>query len=304
MIHKSVLASNMEVIQAFLTSFNKITGAHIGIHDPEYAIEYASGGVDGNLCDFCKKRCDAFLNNCYCDDALHLSIAISSRQTHVFRCHLGVMSVIIPIFHNEQICGVIDFGMIRLHPDDTMEFPAVFKRLCTEYPDHFTNEDHDAILEAYRKTAVMDEETLQQYTTLVTAAVRGLLLSQLFLKPMSKSEDRLRRYIELLNPEHIPLSAVKVSDIASALNFSYSHIIRLSQAVYGMPIKQYILKRKIEYAASRLIEDPNLRVRDAAWIVGIEDPQYFSRLFRNQMGCSCSEYREQLQKISGEKEDR
>ena len=288
-------SSNFDVsrdeICEFLTAFNKITGAHIGIHDPEYAITFASGGVDGNLCEFCKNRCPAFLDKCRCDDALHLSKAIYSRQTHRFRCHLGVTSVIIPIFHNEQVCGVIDFGMIRLRPDETMEFPAVFDRLCTEYPGYISKDDYNAVFEAYQKTAVMDEDALQQYTILVTAAVRGLLLNRLFWGSTFDSEARLRRYIEFLNPEQMPLSAIKIGDIAAALNFSYSHIMRLSQAVYRIPIKQYILKRKIDYAAARLRKDPALRIKDAAWLVGIEDPQYFSRLFRKQMGCSCSEYR-------------
>ena len=217
------------------------------------------------------------------------------------------------VFNAEMIDQIIEKVKPKnIQTGDTYEMAEI---MGLQYIGEFTGEAihldelgdddfHDAMLEAYRKTAVMEEETLQQYATLVSAAVHGLLLNRLFLEPMAKSEDRLRRYIELLNPEHIPLSAIKVSDIASALNFSYSHIIRLSQAVYGMPIKQYILKRKIEYAASRLTEDPNLRVRDAAWIVGIEDPQYFSRLFRNQMGCSCSEYREKMSSISGEKRNR
>lgn len=290
---------NIEEIREFLTAFNKITGAHIGIHDLEYAVAYPSGGVDGNLCEFCKNRCHAFLDKCRCDDALHLSKAISSRQTHIFRCHLGVASVIIPIFHNEQVCGVIDFGMIRLSGDEAMEFPALFARLCSEYPEYFSKNDREALMEAYQNTAVMDEETLHQYTTVVAAAARGLLLNRLFLEPTIDSELRLRRYIEYLNPEQMPLSSVKVNDIADALNFSYSHIIRLSHAAFGTPIKQYILKRKIDYAAVRLLEDPDLRIKDAAWIVGIEDPQYFSRLFRNQMGCSCSEYRLKRNRGSG-----
>ncbi len=82
-----------------------------------------------------------------------------------------------------------------------------------------------------------------------------------------------------------------MKSVAEALGVSYSHVIRLSKSVFGMPIKQYVLKRKIEYAADRLRKDPDLHVQDAAWIVGIEDAQYFSRLFRRIMECSCSEYR-------------
>ena len=43
-----------------------------------------------------------------------------------------------------------------------------------------SKDDYNAVFEAYQKTAVMDEDALQQYTILVTAAVRGLLLNRLF----------------------------------------------------------------------------------------------------------------------------
>jgi len=291
-------------ITGFLAAFNKITGAHIGIHDPLYAVAYASGGVDQNLCTYCKNRSLRFRDRCGCDDSQILSAAISSRRPHVFRCHLGVMSVIIPIMKNAQVSGVIDFGMIRPASDPMMEFPVLFKRLCGEYPESFGEKDLPAMLEAYHRTAVMDEDTLKGYITIVKAAAQGLLLNRLFLKPQARSEDRLKLYMNFLTPEYIPLSGVSVKSVAEALDLSYSHVIRLSKSVFGMPIKQYVLKRKIEYAADRLRKDPDLHVQDAAWIVGIEDAQYFSRLFRRIMGCSCSEYKARGPAEETETEDR
>ena len=184
-------------ITGFLAAFNKITGAHIGIHDPLYAVAYASGGVEQNLCTYCKNRSLRFRDRCGCDDSQNLSAAISSRRPHVFRCHLGVMSVIIPIMKNAQVSGVIDFGMIRPASDPMMEFPVLFKRLCGEYPESFGEKDRPAMLEAYHRTAVMDEDTLKGYITIVKAAAQGLLLNRLFLKPQARSEDRLKLYIEL-----------------------------------------------------------------------------------------------------------
>ena len=289
--HMSLSECDTDGIHDFLTAFNQITGAHIGIHDSYYAVACSSGGVDHNLCTFCKNRSLRFRDRCGCDDALNLSLAISSRKPHIFRCHLGVLSAIIPIMKNAQVSGVIDFGMIRPVSDPSMEFPAVFKRLCEEYPECFGEKDRSAMLDAYNRTAVMDTDTLNHYVTIVKTAAQGLLLHRLFLRSQANSEDRLKLYMNFLTPEYIPLSGVNVKSIAEALNLSYSHVIRLSKSVFGMPIKQYVLKRKIEYAADRLLKDPELHVQDAAWIVGIEDAQYFSRLFRRIMGCSCSDYR-------------
>ena len=67
-------------IEAFLTSFSALTGAHIGIHDLEYDIAISSGHMNNNLCEFCKHRSQRFLDRCVCDDRYYLMQAVNSQS--------------------------------------------------------------------------------------------------------------------------------------------------------------------------------------------------------------------------------
>ena len=281
-------------IEAFLTSFHALTGAHMGIHDLEYDIAISSGQINHNLCAFCKHRSQRFIDRCVCEDRYYLAQAVDSQQITVFQCHLGVTSVIIPIVENGITVGVVDFGMILILPDPQIDFPRLFDRLCGEYPEAFQETDRNKMLEAYNHTAVMTVDSLNHYITLASCAARGLHLQHLFTTQQLSSESRLRNFVNFWNVERRPLSSISIADAAKQLNFSCSHLNRLSRAVFGMPLKQYVLKRKIEAAAELLRTEKHMTLSELAASVGIDDPRYFSRLFCKHMGCKCSEYRKKF----------
>ncbi len=283
-------------IRTFLTSFNALTGANIGIHDRYYAVAIPSGGVEGTLCAYCKEKCPAFLERCYCEDNEHMEEAENGGEYTLWRCHLGMMSLIIPIRENGTTVGLVDFGMIRPIPDESMEFEPLFRRLCREYPDSFSEADREAMSEAYRKTAAMTEETVKHYANLVKFAVRGLYVNRLFGGNRMTSEVSFRIYLDFLNAAYLPLAQLSAAETAKRLNISYSNLAHLSQTVLGMSFKQYVLKKKVE-AGARILLSEHKTVRETAAMVGVDDPRYFSRLFKREMGCTCKEY---LAKHAGE----
>ena len=58
-----------------------------------------------------------------------------------------------------------------------------------------------------------------------------------------------------------------------------------------MPLKQYALTLKIKTAARLLSEHHDMSVSEIAATVGIYNTHYFSRIFSEKMGISCTEYR-------------
>ena len=138
--------------QMFAKNFYNLTGAHMGIHDMLYNISIPSGLSGNNLCAVCKKYCCEFVERCQCDDKKYLEKAAMTKQTTVFRCHLGATSVIIPVVEDDVTVGVIDFGMIFVQPDATLTFEAIFANLMKEYPEVFTKKHREELQEAYNST--------------------------------------------------------------------------------------------------------------------------------------------------------
>lgn len=92
-------------------------------------------------------------------------------------------------------------------------------------------------------------------------------------------------HIHLHYRTHLSLDAV-----AAASGLEKSYLCRLFKRETGMHIFQYINRYRMEKAA-RLLQRGNIYVKDVAPAVGIEDPFYFTRLFKKHYGVNPAEYR-------------
>lgn len=87
---------------------------------------------------------------------------------------------------------------------------------------------------------------------------------------------------------------ITIQDIADNLNINRSYLHRLFKSFTGFSIQNYLLDYRIRQACI-LLRDTDLSVRVIAHSVSYADPLYFSRIFRQKMGMSPSEYREHIQ---------
>lgn len=82
---------------------------------------------------------------------------------------------------------------------------------------------------------------------------------------------------------------ISVEEIAKALGKTPSYLSHVFKEVENTSILQYVNREKIS-KATELIVIEKMPLQQAAKSVGISDPNYFSRMFRRQMGVSLSEY--------------
>ncbi|WP_442591494.1 helix-turn-helix domain-containing protein [Pedobacter sp. AW31-3R] len=80
--------------------------------------------------------------------------------------------------------------------------------------------------------------------------------------------------------------------IAENVNSSSSHFSALFKKRTGFPPIEYFNHLKIQKACQYL-QFTQLRIKEIAFKIAINDQYYFSRLFTKVMGLSPSEYREQ-----------
>jgi AraC-like DNA-binding protein len=83
---------------------------------------------------------------------------------------------------------------------------------------------------------------------------------------------------------------ITLKDLAEASGLSLSHLHNLFQRSTSLAPIEYFLRAKM-LAASRDLYFSELPVKDIAYSYGIEDPYYFSRLFKKIMGVSPQQYR-------------
>lgn len=105
-------------------------------------------------------------------------------------------------------------------------------------------------------------------------------------KKPSYAEDALQ-YIE----DHY-CDPITIQDIADHLGINRSYLHRLFKSFTSVSIQSYLLDYRIKQACI-LLKNTDLSIRVIAHSVSFIDPLYFSRLFRQKMGVSPSEYRKE-----------
>ena len=131
----------------------------------------------------------------------------------------------------------------------------------------------------------------------LSAALIGLVAREMAGRqnaPDAASKADLFRRFEALLEQHF-LAHWTVSDYATALSITPTHLSRLARAATGHAASHLILDRVIREARRNLVYT-NLPVSTIAYALGFDDPAYFSRLFSGATGLSPRSFRDKIHK--------
>ncbi|WP_416151662.1 helix-turn-helix domain-containing protein [Salipaludibacillus sp. HK11] len=97
--------------------------------------------------------------------------------------------------------------------------------------------------------------------------------------------DEAIHYME----NHIHTS-ISLEDLANSTRLSKQHLTQLFKEEIGFPPIDYFLRLKIQRAC-QLLDLTNDSIKEIAFMVGFNDPYYFSRMFKKIISHSPTEYR-------------
>ena len=103
--------------------------------------------------------------------------------------------------------------------------------------------------------------------------------------------EQIHRYIEQSYHETITLTV-----LAEQYHMDASYLSRIFSQKYGETIIAFLTRIRMEKAAE-LMKDQDKKLETISFLVGYDDYNYFSRVFRKKMGCSPREYRNNLAQL-------
>lgn len=103
--------------------------------------------------------------------------------------------------------------------------------------------------------------------------------------PFSKAVQLSCQYLEEHLSVHVPLR-----QLAEISGYSVNQLLRLFQKELGCSPTQFHLRKKNNYAKSQLLYS-NLSVKQISDMLGFYDSSYFSKIFKQQAGCSPGSFR-------------
>ena len=213
----------------------------------------------------------------------------------------------------------------QLSPDDLIIIPAGVphnysadeKDSWTIYWIHFKGAIANAVVDAmiaqfkgHRGTITYQQKRVQLFDDIYGNLERGygndnlnyanmclwhFLSSFLYDEKFNLSERKESKQDTVIEPsinfmqQHLS-EMLRLSDIAESVNVSVPHYSFLFRQKTGFAPMEYFNQLKIQKACQYLLFT-DLRIKEIAEQLGIEDPYYFSRMFTRLMGVSPKEYR-------------
>ncbi|MEC0240173.1 AraC family transcriptional regulator [Paenibacillus dokdonensis] len=162
----------------------------------------------------------------------------------------------------------------------------------TEVPCHFSFRPRDTA-----KFSVLFE-TIHRYYTLTPSIRRNVLCHAAICQTLAEmsQELELMRQDTPIHPaiQHIkayidshPAERLTVQDLAGLSGLTSKYCSKLFQQIYGLPIKTYQIKARIDYARY-LLEHSRQSIKEVAFQLGYSDPFTFSKQYKSVMGVSPS----------------
>lgn len=99
---------------------------------------------------------------------------------------------------------------------------------------------------------------------------------------------KAKEYIDLRYHEQVSLE-----EVAREVGLSFYYLSKLFKERYNCTFSEYLTQVRIAHAKEYL-EDQHLPLKEIAIDIGYKDPNYFSRVFKKQVGLSPTEYRNQI----------
>jgi AraC family transcriptional regulator len=115
------------------------------------------------------------------------------------------------------------------------------------------------------------------------------ILEKEYQSRINKTFDYIESHIE---------KQFTLEELASVANFSKYHFHRIFQGMVGETPFQFILRLRLEKAATALIYKPGLTITEIAYSCGFSDISIFSRNFRNHFQVSATQWRSAKSKNS------
>ena len=202
--------------------------------------------------------------------------------------------------------------LLMFHPDLLRNTPLgkvmkdyTFFSYETNEALHLSTEERQIIMDCFHKIQYELSHAIDKYSkALIVDSIKMFLdyctrfYDRQFVTRDNVNKDLLTRFEQLLNEyytsgkaERIGLPTVQYC--ADALHLSYNYFSDLIRKETGVTASGHIRNKVLDIAKTQLVST-NKTISEIAYRLGFQYSQHFTRLFKNEVGCTPNEYRAQM----------
>jgi AraC-like DNA-binding protein len=261
-----------------LRDFHTLTGVRIELLDKNLnsLIYYPPEQID-----FCKivSSDTALKTKCAECDWHNSQTSAKTKNVVHYRCHLGLMEAVAPVYDDNEILGYVMFGQV-LMKETCKQTRKILK-------EHFSESKYPGITDAIDSIPVKSAAELSASVTILETLATFFMSNQWIKPEKSEFTRRLDLYVESNLSQNIT-----VDDICAEFRIKRTRLYSVAKEYLGCSLAKYIRQQKILHAC-RLLKETNMPVTAIAYATGFADYRHFSRIFRQIQNISATDYRKQ-----------
>ena len=267
---------NEKKLSEMLKDVYELLETPISIFDKDFKY-ITSYPANGYLTEYCSIIRESEARHALCRISDESSCAKCQRdgRSVSYVCHAGVHETVTPIYFDELIIGYIMFGEYRQSAD-----VADVRAYAIEQ-----GIEPERLARAYERLRVLTPEQVLSTCNILKSCILRFWLSDAILLRETELSEKIKRFIdENLNE---PLTA---EQICKNFFISRQRLYSLFGESFGVPIKQYVLEKKMERARD-LLRASDHSVAEIASMTGFSDYNNFIQRFKKMNGKTPLKYR-------------
>lgn len=280
-----------ELYAQFCTAFEAATGMTLQIHDADMKMDPSASGKANPFCKTINKS-----NRCPdCVTAANCVIAEASHSPKSFDCFAGLTESAVPILAGQIPIAYLTTGQVFTEDAPPVKWEVIVERLASS---GFGEAEIADLEEKWKATKRLNPDQYEGMITLLAVFCGQLsdLAGKLILQQQSSDPEvvvKARQYVSAHLADRIDLA-----DVSRHVGMSQYHFCKVFKQASGLTFKQYLTRRRVEWAKCRL-RKPGARVTEVAYDVGFGSLSQFNRSFQQVLGSSPTEWRtKELQKMA------
>lgn len=276
-------------ISIVINAIRELCGVGICYYDLNSFFNYNVDGVKnnrGHYCEFCKRARELPNGRMNCeksDRTEAVELAKQYKEPFFFECHMGMRELVVPLYREDVLLGIIFVGQCRLDNDYDSKIRTNAEKMSGD-PDEFSW--------LYNALPLLTSKDLIKISDILTQYFDTKILNSELVCPkvnptpvLNDISETVKQYIQ--SNYRFSLS---LKEIAEALHLNPSYISRSFSGKVGMTVTEYINFIRLKHAKTLLLTT-DAPIGSIALNVGFEDVNYFSRVFKKKEGCSPLQYR-------------
>jgi len=279
-------------ITDFINAIRELSGVGICYYDLNSFFNYDKYGIKsnrGHYCDFCERVREIPGGRACCqksDKEEAIILAKQYKSPFFYECHMGMRELVIPLMREETLLGILFVGQCRM--DDSSRAKIISNAIRLEG-------DPCEFEKLYERLPLVSQKDIINIGTVLTQYFDVKILNNELVSanmmPMSSNlnlAEAIYRYVQLnyrykLSPK----------EIANEFHVNASYASRRFSQRYQKTITEHINDVRINRAKS-LLRETKAPIGSIAINVGFDDVNYFSRVFKKEVGSTPGGYREKV----------